>query len=138
MSERTIVEEWRKVRLFEGFAGASELEVSDYGRLKRNGQVVPPVINDRGYSVDFCKGGHRESLGRLILITFEGECPEGLHLVYRDGNKHNCKLENLLWGSKSDGPKKPKTLRVRIPKSKRPDPGRKVFDAWLNKQKGKS
>lgn len=134
MSETAIFEEWRKIRLFEGFAGASEFEVSDYGRLKHNGQVVAPIINKRGYSVDFCKGGHRESLGRLVLLTFEGECPEGLHLVYRDGNKHNCRLGNLLWGSRSDGPKKAKKLRVKTPRSKRPDVGRRVFDAWLNKQ----
>jgi len=138
VSERPIIEEWRKVRCFEGFAGASELEVSDYGRLKRNGQVVPPIINDRGYSVDFCKGGHRESLGRLVLITFEGPPLEGLHIVYRDGNKKNCRLDNLMWGSRSDGPKKIKTLKVKPEKRKRPDPGRKVFDAWLEKQKVKN
>lgn len=127
-------EEWRKIQGFEGYAGASELEVSDYGRIRRSGQIVPPTINDRGYWVDFVKGGHREWLPRLVLRTFNGECPEGLFAVCKDRNLRNCRLENLEWGTHADKvPRAAKTLKVRPPKKKtgRPDPGRAVFDAWL-------
>ena len=128
-----IIEEWRKIQGFEGYSGANELEVSDYGRIRRNGQIVPPVINKRGYWVDFCKGGHREWLPRLVLRTFNGECPEGLFAVCRDRNLHNCRLENLEWGTHSDKVPTPKGLR-RKRKTSRPVLGREVFDAWLERQ----
>lgn len=129
------MEEWRKIQGFEGYVGANELEVSDYGRIKRAGQIVPPTINARGYWVDFSKGGHREWLPRLILRTFNGPCPEGLFAVCKDRNLRNCKLENLEWGTHSDKVQKQrKTLRVKK-ETRRTNPARRVFDAWLEKQK---
>jgi len=128
-------EEWRKIQGFEGFSGADELEVSDYGRIRRNGQVTAPVINKRGYWVDFCKGGHREWLPRLILRTFNGPCPEGLFAICKDRNLRNCKLENLTWGTHSDKvPKEPKSLRA-VSKARRTNPARRTFDEWLSKFK---
>ena len=129
------MEEWRKIQGFEGYSGANELEVSDYGRIKRKGLIVPPTINERGYWVSFVKGGHREWLPRLILRTFNGECPEGLFAVCKDRNLRNCKLENLEWGTHSDKVPKPrKTLRAKK-ETRRTNPARRVFDAWLEKQK---
>ena len=127
------MEEWRKILGFEGYTGANELEVSDYGRVRRKGTVVSPVINARGYWVDFSKGGHREWLPRLILRTFHGPCPEGLFAVVKDRNLCNCKLENLEWGTHADKVPKAKTI---VPKKKtaRPNKGRAVFDAWLAKK----
>lgn len=131
------MEEWRKIQGFEGYAGSNELEVSDYGRIRRNGTIVPPVINARGYWVDFVKGGHREWLPRLVLRTFNGVCPEGLFAVCRDRNPRNCRLDNLEWGTHSDKIPKPKTKKqVTKRKTARPDPGRAVFNDWLRKKSG--
>jgi len=128
-----IIEEWRKIQGFEGYTGANELEVSDYGRIRRNGQVVAPVINDRGYWVDFTKGGHREWLPRLVLRTFNGPCPEGLFAVCKDRNLRNCRLYNLEWGTHSD--KIPKAKKVSAKKKPaRTNPARRVFDTWLERQ----
>ena len=130
-----IIEEWRKIQGFEGYSGANELEVSDYGRIRRNGIVVPPTINARGYWVDFCKGGHREWLPRLILRTFNGACPEDLFAICKDRNPRNCKLNNLEWGTHSDKVKTAKQKKVSIKKKPaRTNPARRVFDAWLERQ----
>ena len=133
------MEEWRKIQGFEGYTGANELEVSDYGRIKRNGVIVPPTINARGYWVDFCKGGHREWLPRLVLRTFNGPCPEGLFAVCKDRNQRNCRLDNLEWGTHSDKVKTAKQKKVSVKKKPaRTNPARRVFDAWLEKQKAKA
>lgn len=133
------MEEWRKILGFDGYSGADDLEVSDYGRIRRKGQIEAPVINDRGYWVDFCRGGHREWLPRLILRTFNGPCPQGLFAVCRDRNLRNCKLDNLVWGTHSDKEKKaPKTLKAKPPKRKPVERHMQHFQKWLANQKAKS
>ncbi len=38
---------------------------------------------------------------RLILLTFVGDCPEGMVACHNDGNGHNNRLENLRWDTAS-------------------------------------
>jgi hypothetical protein len=41
-------------------------------------------------------------LAELILTTFVCKRPKGAVVLYRDGDPKNCRLENLLWGTKKD------------------------------------
>jgi len=36
---------------------------------------------------------------RLVLLSFVGECPAGLQVSHLDGNKRNCRLDNLVYES---------------------------------------
>jgi HNH endonuclease len=38
---------------------------------------------------------------KLVLLTFVGECPEGMESCHRDGNPLNNSLENLRWDSRT-------------------------------------
>lgn len=38
---------------------------------------------------------------RLVLESFVGPCPQEMEALHRDGNKINCRLDNLHWGSRS-------------------------------------
>ncbi len=42
------------------------------------------------------------TLHRLLLITFVGPCPEGLEALHSDGNRLNCDLSNLRWGTRQE------------------------------------
>jgi len=39
---------------------------------------------------------------RLVLQTFIGECPKGFQCRHLNGDKQDCRLENLKWGSRSE------------------------------------
>lgn len=39
------------------------------------------------------------SVHQLVLAAFKGPCPEGLQSRHLDGNKLNCRLDNLAYGT---------------------------------------
>jgi hypothetical protein len=39
---------------------------------------------------------------RLLLLAFVGPCPEGMECRHLDGDKRNCRLPNLCWGTKQE------------------------------------
>jgi hypothetical protein len=100
-------EKWRAVPKFEG-----KYEASTEGRVRSlprqtaagvlGGRVLHPTVEKNGYlRVTLSVSGvrHREFLHRIILRTFVGECPKGWQCRHLDGNKSNCRLANLAWGT---------------------------------------
>ncbi len=55
-------------------------------------------------SVSFRKDGeyHGFLVHRLVLMTFRGPCPEGKEGCHRNGNKWDCRLSNLYWGTREE------------------------------------
>lgn len=102
-------EEWRPV---PGFVGL--YEVSSEGRVRSlprttaagtlGGRLLAPSAERNGYlRVTFSVAGkpHRNLLHRLVLLAFAGECPAGHECRHLDGDKKNCRLGNLAWGTRS-------------------------------------
>ena len=58
--------------------------------------------------VNLSRGGNKNSkhrrVGILVTTAFLGPCPHRRYLKFKDGDKSNCKLENLSWEKKPDGP----------------------------------
>ena len=103
-------EHWLPVVGWEGF-----YEVSDFGRVRSlshtartgrrfDGKVRTLYLNPRdGYWRVTLSGGGRRSgpvlVHRLLMEAFTGPCPEGEETRHLDGNRANCVLSNLAYGT---------------------------------------
>lgn len=98
------------------FAGLYEVSTDGHVRsLKRRtktgilgGRTLRPSKAANGYfRVTLSSDGRsaRFLLHRLVLTTFVGPCPAGHECRHLDGNKANCSLSNLAWGTRSDNAK---------------------------------
>lgn len=80
--------------------------VSDLGRILGQGRHFKKVLkcgNDsKGYSFFriFMNGGQKNvKVARMVMLAFVGECPEGMQVNHKDGDKQNNRLENLEYVS---------------------------------------
>lgn len=101
-------EEWKPVFGYEGI-----YEISNYGRVKRacsgkgtyTGKIIKSYVIDPGYSrVGLTKNAKTKSkyVHQLVMLSFVGECPEGLEVNHRDGDRANPRLNNLEYISRSE------------------------------------
>jgi hypothetical protein len=95
-------------------------EVSNIGRVRswrRKGSRVTSALattpkllktspNAYGYpSVNIARNGDRQkpvAVHILLLSAFVGPCPDGCEALHDDGNRMNCVLSNLAWGTRTD------------------------------------
>jgi hypothetical protein len=104
-------EYWRTVEGFEGY-----YEVSSHGRVKalprlgRLGEAIPTRILEQSIAPDGSRSvtlrkPTRKSTKRvshLVLWAFLGfPAYKEIRVVYKDGAKANCRLDNLKWARKS-------------------------------------
>ena len=100
-------EAWLPVPGFEG-----RYEVSDHGRVRsltRYHGII--ILKTRNTVVDdlqvrlFRKTGEAWRVGasRLVLLAFVGD-GGNLEPCYRNGERTDCRLENLYWGTRSNCP----------------------------------
>lgn len=133
-----VPEVWLPVRGYEGL-----YEVSNLGKVRRDfvaparslgvpGKLLKPLVGPHGYLiVSLSNQGAVTNyrLHRLVLIAFCGDEPfEGAIACHNDGDRKNCALNNLRWGSPSDN----QADRVRHGTALR---GEAVFGAILTEPK---
>ena len=105
---------WKPVVGWEG-----EYEVSDTGQVRsldrtqtlKNGQrrsyrgrlLRPQATNPSGLhlQVQLRRPGEYRfyRVHQLVLTAFVGPCPDGLMCRHRNGNGHDNRIENLVWGT---------------------------------------
>lgn len=85
------VEVWKHHPDFKG------IEVSTFGNVRVNGNPVEARLIG-GYMKFYGGPGKYYALAAAVLTTFSGRTDNSMVPIYKDGNKENCRLENLHWG----------------------------------------
>lgn len=86
-------------------------QVSDQGRIWscRNEKLrkITQFAKDGYWFVQLHNSGKRSlfTVHRLVMLAFEGECPDGYEVNHIDGDKTNCALSNLEYCTVSDNKK---------------------------------
>ena len=97
----SVVERWTRALGFE-----TDYEVSSLGRIRRivrKKALVPTRIGYDGYPVVTLYYEHRAvflTVHRMVLEAFVGRRPAGKECRHLDGDKTNCALSNLRWGTR--------------------------------------
>lgn len=78
-------------------------EVSDLGRVRRNGRILKQLLNNRGgYPIVQLKDAPRRKcmcVHRLMADAFLGGLPKGMCVCHRDDDPTNNVLTNLYIGT---------------------------------------
>lgn len=88
-------EEWKEIPGFDRY------QVSSHGRVKSkigNEKILKPQAHRNTLKIglkDETGKTHTFTVSRLVLRAFVGPIPDGLICVPKDGDKKNCRLENL-------------------------------------------
>ncbi len=87
---------WRRVGRGGGFAN----------RLTERWRRMKPGVQAKGYlyvNLCFARGNVRTfRVHRLVLEAFVGPCPEGMECRHLNGVRADCRLENLIWGTRAE------------------------------------
>ena len=93
-----MTEEWRPVVGYEG-----QYEVSSLGRVRSlsSGKMLSTRVGSGGYTrVTLC---HRAfHVHKLVAGAFLGPCPNRQEVRHLDGDRTNCGLSNLCYGTRSE------------------------------------
>lgn len=95
-------------------------EVSNFGRVKKNGEIYEPPFNNRYYKIS------NEFLHRIVYELFKGKIPEGYVVDHIDTNTKNNHIDNLRACTTKENNNNPLTLIKRAAKLK----GRKMADEF--------
>lgn len=94
-----------KVRGVPGFPG---YWISQNGVVysNRSGRWhrINPYKKDHDLKISLCRDGvaFQRMLGRIVLGTFRGEHLPGEVCIHKNGDRTDCRLENLRWGGRSE------------------------------------
>lgn len=67
------------------------------------GRRLRPGITDGYWLVNLAKGSHRtKPVHLLVALTFIGPRPQGAQIRHLDGNRLNCHVDNLAYGTASE------------------------------------
>lgn len=86
----------RRVRLWTPNAGELTRMVSE--RILRPG----PQKSKSGHLTVALGKGNSKLVHKLVLLAFEGPCPDGFEVLHRDGDPANNRLDNLRYGTRSE------------------------------------
>jgi len=100
--------------------------ISNFGRAKRtksgqhthDGKLLKPALDKDGYQViNLIEDGRRRTLKihRIVLGSFIGQCPEGMQVNHKDGDKTNNCLENLEYVTPSENMRHALKTGLRVP-----------------------
>jgi hypothetical protein len=94
-----MTEEWRKIPGFEKY------EASSQGNVRRDGRILRPVINNRGYRViDLCVTNIKTkmTIGKCICLAFHPAVDGKTEADHINRNRLDDRIENLRWANRSE------------------------------------
>ena len=121
------MEQWSKIKGYEGYKGAENWEVSDAGNVRKFGEPYRPSIDSQGYAYfNLAPSGELVRVHRLVLLAFTGPPPKGWIATHLDRNRANNCLSNLAWVQRRD---------ITLAKRKKKKASKHAhFEAWLAKK----
>lgn len=94
---------WKDIPGFDGYKVSSTGEVKSYRRYPEGKLLKHNIAKDKGghHFVVLYRNGKtcRRSVHSLVLLTFVGPRPQGLHGLHRDDDPDNNHVDNLFWGT---------------------------------------
>lgn len=103
-AEEVEAECWLDVVGYEG-----SYKVSSFGRIRSFKSNPPRILsvqkNDQGYATTTLSSQGKSSkqlIHRIVARAFLGPRPEGMEVCHNDGNRMNCRLANLRYGTRSE------------------------------------
>lgn len=88
---------WKRIEGYEAY------EVSDDGRVRRDGRELKQSISTHGYPyLNLCRDGkpRKHMVHRLVCAAFHG--PSDLYACHLDGNPRNNRADNLRWQTQKE------------------------------------
>lgn len=68
--------------------------------------VLSQTTGGKGYLKVHLRGNGRDHAGayvhQLVALAFLGQCPEGLEVCHNNGDKLDCRIENLRYGTPAE------------------------------------
>lgn len=93
---------WKPIAAYPMYEISTDGQIRSYINGLRYRKLAK---NNQGYPlVTFYKDGVTKTflVHRILLETFVGPCPPGCESRHLDGDRGNCTLENLAWGTKKE------------------------------------
>lgn len=99
-------EKWRAVPGYERTYAVSNLgRVYSAPRPTTSGGILNGSVDNYGYRrVALVQNGKQATrrVHVLVMAAFVGPRPDGLEILHSDGDKQNCRLENLSYGTHAE------------------------------------
>lgn len=104
-------EVWKTIPGFDNYKASNlgrvrrvhVIPASDFGPAKQvDGDLLKATLHHSGYLIigPYAHGKqYLKGLHQLVMLAFVGEPPEGHEVLHGDGNKLNCRLGNLSYGT---------------------------------------
>lgn len=73
-----------------------------YGQMHQQGRILRPAVNGGGYAHVHLGKGRDRYVHRLVLLTFEGECPAGQEARHGVNGKTDNSITNLCYGTRAE------------------------------------
>ena len=90
------IEQWRKIDGYEAY------EVSDMGRVRRDGRIKKPRPDRKGYlsvALWLRQKPKKFQISRLVAAAFLGPLPTGCVVCHNNGDNTCNKIENLRYAT---------------------------------------
>ena len=102
-----MIEEWKLYKeTYNTRWGTTKWELSNFGRVKKNGEIIECRYTTQGYEVF----GHGYRLHRCVAELFIVNDDNSLEVDHIDGNKLNNRVDNLRWVTHKDNMNNPITV----------------------------
>jgi hypothetical protein len=120
MSNDTSTERWLPVVGYEGVYAVSDhgrvMRLAGSERVKKN-RILAARNQSNGYLATtlWLNGNYNQQLiHRLVMQSFVGDCPKGITVNHKDGNKRNNHLSNLEYATQSENNKHAFAIGLKI------------------------